>query len=32
MLELNVFNGDMGEIVGIILVKDLEDKVDELVL
>ncbi|MBP2099278.1 ATP-dependent RecD-like DNA helicase [Enterococcus rivorum] len=30
--ELNVFNGDMGEIVGIILAKDSEDKVDELVL
>lgn len=30
--ELNVFNGDMGEIVGIILAKDSDDKVDELVL
>lgn len=30
--ELNVFNGDMGEIVGIILAKDSEDKVDELVI
>lgn len=30
--ELNVFNGDMGEIVGITLAKDSEDKVDELVL
>lgn len=30
--ELNVFNGDMGEIVGIRLAKESEDKVDELVL
>ncbi|WP_430650168.1 SF1B family DNA helicase RecD2 [Enterococcus larvae] len=30
--ELNVFNGDMGEIVGIITAKESEDKVDELVL
>src|SRR5699024_5431088 len=30
--ELNVFNGDMGEITGIILAKDSEDKVDELVI
>ncbi|WP_375179623.1 SF1B family DNA helicase RecD2 [Enterococcus rotai] len=30
--ELNVFNGDMGEIVGIILAKESEDKVDELVI
>ncbi|MGT9204160.1 ATP-binding domain-containing protein, partial [Enterococcus faecalis] len=30
--ELNVCNGDMGEIVGITLAKDSEDKVDELVL
>ncbi|MHC5230004.1 SF1B family DNA helicase RecD2 [Enterococcus sp. LJL99] len=30
--ELNVFNGDMGEIVGIILAKESDDKVDELVI
>lgn len=30
--ELNVFNGDMGEITGIIEAKDSEDKVDELVI
>lgn len=30
--EFNVFNGDMGEIVGIILAKDSEHKVDELVI
>jgi exodeoxyribonuclease V alpha subunit len=30
--EVNVFNGDMGEITGIILAKDSEDKVDELVI
>lgn len=30
--EDNVFNGDMGQIVGIILSKDSEDKVDELVI
>lgn len=30
--ELNVFNGDMGEVVGIVLAKDSEDKVDELIL
>ncbi|MBF8807432.1 MAG: ATP-dependent RecD-like DNA helicase [Enterococcus lacertideformus] len=30
--ELNVFNGDMGVITGIILAKDSEDKVDELVI
>lgn len=30
--ELNVFNGDMGEIVGIVYAKDSENKVDELVL
>ncbi|WP_430603493.1 RecD/TraA family helicase [Enterococcus sp. DIV0724b] len=30
--ELNVFNGDMGKIVGIILAKESEDKVDELVI
>ncbi|WP_122645606.1 ATP-dependent RecD-like DNA helicase [Enterococcus mediterraneensis] len=30
--EENVFNGDMGQIVGIILAKDSEDKVDELVI
>lgn len=30
--ELNVFNGDMGQVVGIIPAKDSEDKVDELVL
>lgn len=30
--EENVFNGDMGKIVGIILAKDSEDKVDELVI
>ncbi|PAB00192.1 SF1B family DNA helicase RecD2 [Enterococcus canintestini] len=30
--EDNVFNGDMGQIVGIILAKDSEDKVDELVI
>ncbi|MGY3765655.1 SF1B family DNA helicase RecD2 [Vagococcus vulneris] len=30
--EVNVFNGDMGEIVGINLSKETEDKVDELVL
>ncbi|MDN6640929.1 MAG: ATP-dependent RecD-like DNA helicase [Tetragenococcus sp.] len=30
--EDNVFNGDMGEITGIIYAKDSEDKVDELVI
>lgn len=30
--ESNVFNGDMGEIVGIIYAKESEDKVDELVI
>ena len=30
--EENVFNGDMGQIVGIIYAKDSEDKVDELVI
>lgn len=30
--EVNVFNGDMGEIVGIVLAKESEDKVDELVI
>lgn len=30
--ESNVFNGDMGEITGIILAKESEDKVDELVI
>ncbi|AQP54169.1 exodeoxyribonuclease V subunit alpha [Vagococcus penaei] len=30
--EFNVFNGDIGEIVGINLAKETEDKVDELVL
>lgn len=30
--EMNVFNGDMGEIVGISYAKETEDKVDELVL
>ncbi|MHC5217017.1 SF1B family DNA helicase RecD2 [Enterococcus sp. LJL128] len=30
--ELNVYNGDMGEVVGIITAKESEDKVDELVL
>lgn len=30
--EENVFNGDMGEIVGITYAKDSEDKVDELVI
>lgn len=30
--ELNVFNGDMGEIVGITLAKESDDKVDELIL
>lgn len=30
--ELNVFNGDMGQITGIIYAKDSEDKVDELVI
>ncbi|MGM0158210.1 RecD/TraA family helicase [Enterococcus sp. AZ191] len=30
--ELNVFNGDMGEITGIVLAKDSEDKIDELVI
>ena len=30
--ETNVFNGDMGEVVGIIPAKESEDKVDELVL
>ncbi|MGX7131970.1 SF1B family DNA helicase RecD2 [Enterococcus songbeiensis] len=30
--EENVFNGDMGQIVGITLAKDSEDKVDELVI
>ncbi|MBL1229793.1 ATP-dependent RecD-like DNA helicase [Enterococcus sp. BWB1-3] len=30
--EVNVFNGDMGEVVGIIPAKESDDKVDELVL
>ncbi|MGX4685395.1 SF1B family DNA helicase RecD2 [Vagococcus sp. JNUCC 83] len=30
--EVNVFNGDMGEIVGITYGKDTEDKVDELTI
>ncbi|EOT51465.1 RecD/TraA family helicase [Enterococcus sulfureus ATCC 49903] len=30
--EDNVFNGDMGQIVGIVYAKDSEDKVDELVI
>lgn len=30
--ETNVFNGDMGEITGIILAKESADKVDELVI
>ncbi|KAF1296399.1 exodeoxyribonuclease V subunit alpha [Enterococcus sp. JM4C] len=30
--ELNVFNGDMGQITGIIYAKDSDDKVDELVI
>lgn len=30
--ELNVFNGDMGEIVGITYAKDTDDKVDELTI
>lgn len=30
--EDNVFNGDMGEITGIIYAKDSDDKVDELVI
>ena len=30
--EKNVFNGDMGEIVGITYAKDSEDKVDELLI
>lgn len=30
--ETNVFNGDMGEIVGIIYAKESADKVDELVI
>lgn len=30
--ELNVFNGDMGIIVGINYAKDTEDKVDELII
>lgn len=30
--ELNVFNGDMGTITGIIYAKDHEDKVDKLVI
>lgn len=30
--ELNVFNGDMGVIVGINYAKDTEDKVDELII
>lgn len=30
--EVNVFNGDMGEIVGIAFAKETEDKVDELVI
>ncbi len=30
--ESNVFNGDMGEITGIILAKESEDKTDELVI
>ncbi|RSU14406.1 exodeoxyribonuclease V subunit alpha [Vagococcus elongatus] len=30
--ELNVFNGDMGAITGIIYAKDNEDKVDKLVI
>ncbi len=30
--ETNVFNGDIGEITGITLAKDTEDKIDELTL
>lgn len=30
--EVNVFNGDIGEIIGINLAKETDDKVDELVL
>lgn len=30
--EANVFNGDMGKVVGITLAKESEDKVDELIL
>lgn len=30
--EMNVFNGDMGEITGINLAKETEDKVDEIVI
>lgn len=30
--ELNIFNGDIGEITSIILAKDSEDKVDKLVI
>ena len=30
--EMNVFNGDMGEIVGITYAKETEDKVDEIVI
>ncbi len=30
--ELNVFNGDMGEVVGITYGKDTDDKVDEMTL
>ena len=30
--ETNVFNGDMGEIVGIIYAKESDDKIDELVI
>lgn len=32
MPETNVFNGDMGEIVGIVPAKESDDKVDELVI
>lgn len=32
MPEKNVFNGDMGQIVGITYAKDSEDKVDELLI
>ncbi|MFS7259502.1 ATP-dependent RecD-like DNA helicase [Carnobacterium divergens] len=30
--ESNVFNGDMGEVVGIQLAKETEDKVDEMII
>ncbi|MFW8054280.1 ATP-dependent RecD-like DNA helicase [Vagococcus fluvialis] len=30
--EFNVFNGDMGEIVGITFAKDTDDKIDEMTL